>query len=99
MKKLTESKAYADRKGAAFGIAGIVNGLGIPCLKKNGVMERLGEFVKDTQNARAREGALLAVCLFLVRRLFRAVLSYSTGRSKSGAPCKSYLLVVQIRLV
>ena len=59
--QLLESKSYALRKGAAYGIAGVVKGLGIPSLKQFGVMQALKSAVEDRKNYRHREGALFAV--------------------------------------
>ena len=58
------SPSYASRRGAAFGLAGVVKGLGIPSLKQHGVMVKLQEAVEDKGKgeavANAREGALQA---------------------------------------
>ena len=39
-------ESYAERRGAAFGLAGVVKGLGIPTLKALGIMTRLQEAVE-----------------------------------------------------
>lgn len=39
--KLTKRKAYGDRRGAAYGLAGVVKGLGISSLKNYGLMNDL----------------------------------------------------------
>ena len=61
---LKETPSYASRRGAAFGLAGIVKGLGIPSLKQHGVMGSLQAMVEDKgkgeQVSNAREGALNA---------------------------------------
>ena len=61
---LTTSPSYAERRGAAFGISGLVKGLGIPSLKQHGVMATLQAAVenkgKGDQVSNAREGALQA---------------------------------------
>ena len=61
---LTKSPSYAERRGAAFGLAGVVKGLGIPSLKQHGVMTALQAIVeskaKGEQESNAREGALQA---------------------------------------
>jgi hypothetical protein len=63
-KTLTTTPSYAERRGAAFGLAGVVKGLGIPSLKQHGVMTALQAAVeskaKGEQAADAREGALHA---------------------------------------
>ena len=38
-----KSEKYGERRGAAFGLAGVVKGFGIPCLKKYGVVIKLQE--------------------------------------------------------
>ncbi|KAF3790933.1 eIF-2-alpha kinase activator [Nymphaea thermarum] len=57
--KLMHSDRYGDRRGAAFGLAGIVKGLGIPSLKKFGIVSVLREGMEDRNSAKSREGALL----------------------------------------
>lgn len=49
-------KAYGDRRGAAFGLAGVVKGLGLSALKGRGIMEALKAGVDDKSNIHAREG-------------------------------------------
>ena len=58
--KLQESTSYSQRKGAAYGLAGLVKGLGIPTLKQHRVMQTLQEAIKDKKNYRHRESALFA---------------------------------------
>lgn len=58
--KLVESEKYGERKGAAYGLAGLIKGLGILSLKQLDVMSRLTEAIQDKKNPRAREGALFA---------------------------------------
>ena len=57
---MLESPNYSQRRGAAFGIAGLVKGLGIPTLKQLQIMQKLQEAVQDKKNYRHREGALFA---------------------------------------
>ena len=57
---LLESESYGERKGAAYGIAGIVKGLGILSLKQLGIMDTLTEAIQDKKNPNRREGALFA---------------------------------------
>ena len=57
---LLESDSYGERKGAAYGIAGIVKGLGILSLKQLGIMDALTEAIQDKKNPNHREGALFA---------------------------------------
>ena len=54
--QLLTSENYAERKGAAYGLAGIVKGLGILSLKQLDVMSTLSEALQDKKNPRNREG-------------------------------------------
>ena len=51
---------YGVRKGAAFGLAGLIKGLGMPALRQYGVMAELTKRVSDDKDVFAREGALFA---------------------------------------
>lgn len=53
---LLESDKYAERKGAAYGLAGLVKGLGILSLKQQDIMTTLTDAIQDKKNARRREG-------------------------------------------
>ncbi|KAL0979528.1 hypothetical protein UPYG_G00186210 [Umbra pygmaea] len=57
---LLESDKYAERKGAAYGLAGLVKGLGILALKQQDIMSTLTDAIQDKKNFRRREGALFA---------------------------------------
>ena len=56
---LLESDKYAERKGAAYGLAGLVKGLGILALKQQEIMSTLTEAIQDKKNFRRREGGCL----------------------------------------
>jgi hypothetical protein len=58
--RLSNGVSYGERKGAALGLAGIVVGLKLSCLKKYNILDTLEEFVKDKNNTKARQGALFA---------------------------------------
>ncbi|MQL85382.1 hypothetical protein Taro_017909, partial [Colocasia esculenta] len=58
--RLMKSDKYGERRGAAFGLAGVVKGFGISCLKKYSIMTVLREGLEDRASAKKREGALLA---------------------------------------
>ncbi|XP_038618375.1 eIF-2-alpha kinase activator GCN1 [Tachyglossus aculeatus] len=60
MQLLLESEKYAERKGAAYGLAGLVKGLGILSLKQQEMMTTLTDAIQDKKNFRRREGALFA---------------------------------------
>ncbi|KRF82708.1 stalled ribosome sensor GCN1 [Drosophila virilis] len=57
---LAKSDKYGERRGAAYGIAGIVKGLGILSLKQLDIMSKLTSYIQDKKNYRSREGALFA---------------------------------------
>lgn len=42
-----KSDKYGERRGAAFGLAGVVKGFGIPCLKKYGIAAAVREGLVD----------------------------------------------------
>eukprot|EP00163_Fabomonas_tropica_P034457 TRINITY_DN9545_c1_g1_i1.p1 TRINITY_DN9545_c1_g1~~TRINITY_DN9545_c1_g1_i1.p1 ORF type:complete len:1324 (+),score=415.97 TRINITY_DN9545_c1_g1_i1:307-4278(+) len=60
LKYLLEDEKFAVRKGAAYGLSGVVKGLGISALKKHNIMTALQEAAGDAKNPTAREGALFA---------------------------------------
>ncbi|XP_050410272.2 eIF-2-alpha kinase activator GCN1 [Patella vulgata] len=60
LKTLLESEKYAERRGAAYGLAGFVKGLGIMSLKQQNVMTTLTEAIQDKKDPVKREGALFA---------------------------------------
>ncbi|XP_041673562.1 eIF-2-alpha kinase activator GCN1 isoform X1 [Drosophila eugracilis] len=57
---LAKSDKYGERRGAAYGIAGIVKGLGILSLKQLDIMSKLTSYIQEKKNYRSREGALFA---------------------------------------
>ncbi|XP_053693190.1 eIF-2-alpha kinase activator GCN1 [Sabethes cyaneus] len=60
MQQLVKSEKYGVRRGAAYGIAGIVKGLGILSLKQLDIMTKLTNHIQDKKNYKCREGALFA---------------------------------------
>lgn len=58
MAALLEGETYGDRRGAAFGLAGMVKGLGISALKAYEVMTTLQAAAADKKNETRRQGAL-----------------------------------------
>jgi hypothetical protein len=60
--QLLESDSYAARKGAAYGLAGLIKGLGIVALKQLEIMSTLTEAIQDKKNSRRREGWQLLIC-------------------------------------
>lgn len=47
LNRLMKSDKYGERRGAAFGLAGVVKGFGISCLKKYGITTVLREGLED----------------------------------------------------
>merc|ERR1719400_2754779 len=67
---LLTTENFGERKGAAYGLAGLVKGLGILALKNLEIMPKLTEALQDKKNHRYREGALFAfemLCTMLGR--------------------------------
>lgn len=65
---LIHGKKYAERRGAAYGLAGVVKGRGLSALKEFDLIDKLREAAKDKDSFMSRQGALLAfesVDLFL----------------------------------
>lgn len=60
LQQLTKSENYGERRGAAYGIAGIVKGLGILSLKQMDIMPKLTAYIQEKKNYKSREGALFA---------------------------------------
>lgn len=61
MKVLLESNSYGERKGAAYGLASLVKGMGILALKQLDIMNQLTNAIQDKKNYKFREGALFAL--------------------------------------
>ncbi len=62
--------SFGERRGAAYGLAGFVKGLGILSLKQLDIMGKLTTAVTDKKQPKAREGALFAfemLCTMLGR--------------------------------
>eukprot|EP01132_Coremiostelium_polycephalum_P008022 gene8022-9867_t len=57
---LKNGSDYASRRGAAFGLAGAVKGLGISSLKNYDILNVLQGYVEDKKHPNARQGALFA---------------------------------------
>lgn len=58
--KLLNSKKYAARRGAAYGMAGLVHGKGISALREFRIMSTLSVAIENKKDVNNREGALLA---------------------------------------
>ncbi|KAF0910338.1 hypothetical protein E2562_001518, partial [Oryza meyeriana var. granulata] len=57
--RMMKCEKYGERRGAAFGLAGVVKGFGISSLKKYGIAATLRQGLEDRVSAKSREGALL----------------------------------------
>lgn len=58
--QLLNAKKYAARRGAAYGLAGIVHGAGLAALREFRIMLTLKSAVDDKKDVTHREGGLLA---------------------------------------
>lgn len=58
--QLLQSKKYAARRGAAYGLAGIVSGKGISALREYRVMSTLRNAIENKKDQNYRQGALFA---------------------------------------
>lgn len=61
MTVLLESENYGERKGAAYGLASLVKGMGILALKQLDIMNQLTTAIQNKKNHRHREGSLMAL--------------------------------------
>ncbi|KAI8144145.1 armadillo-type protein [Fennellomyces sp. T-0311] len=60
MDKLFNGEKYAHRRGAAYGLAGVVKGRGIAALKECDVMTTLKDAIENKKQYQSRQGALFA---------------------------------------
>ncbi|CAG8475625.1 4963_t:CDS:10 [Paraglomus occultum] len=60
MNELFHSEKYAHRRGAAYGLAGVVKGAGLAALKDCRIMAQLNEAVDNKKDYKCRQGALFA---------------------------------------
>ena len=70
--ELLNSKKYAARRGAAYGLAGAIKGIGVKAMKEFNVIERLKAAAEDKKNFEPRQGAVFAFETFsnILGRLF-----------------------------
>ena len=57
---LTTGAKYAGRRGAAYGLAGVIKGRGLSALKEYDLMEKLTEAAEDKGAYQSRQGAVFA---------------------------------------
>jgi hypothetical protein len=55
------AERYAERRGAAYGLAGAVKGRGIGSLKEFGIVGRIREAIEDKKDPNGRQGAVFAI--------------------------------------
>jgi hypothetical protein len=60
MDQLLNGSSYASRRGAAYGLAGLIQGTGIVALREYRIMLTLRSAIDNKKDAKHREGALLA---------------------------------------
>ena len=72
MSELLHSKQYATRRGAAYGLAGIVKGNGVSALKDHRILTSLKGATENKKDPNQRQGALFAFELLalLLGKLF-----------------------------
>ncbi|KAF2839489.1 translational activator [Patellaria atrata CBS 101060] len=72
MDELLKAKKYAARRGAAYGLAGIVKGKGLSALREFRIMSTLQGATENKKDVNQRQGAFLAYELFshILGRLF-----------------------------
>lgn len=62
---LLSSDNFGERKGAAYGLAGLVKGSGILALKQLEIMTALTNAVQNKKNAKEREGMRSILCTYI----------------------------------
>jgi hypothetical protein len=58
--ELFDGSKYASRRGAAYGLAGTIKGLGVGAMKEYDVINRLGTAAEDKKHFETRQGAMFA---------------------------------------
>ncbi|KAK2076339.1 hypothetical protein QBZ16_000864 [Prototheca wickerhamii] len=94
LKKCLGARQYAERRGAAFGLAGVVKGLGIGCLKALGIMDELRTAVggadgADSKNIPAAGVAAEEIMRNLSAQGVRLVLPALLGGLDEAAPWRT----------
>lgn len=57
---LTTGAKYASRRGAAYGLAGVVKGRGLTSLKEYDLIDKLKDAAEDKSAFQSRQGAVFA---------------------------------------
>lgn len=60
LRETIHAKKYAERRGAAYGLAGAIKGRGISAFKEFDIITRLEDAAEDKKDAEGREGAMFA---------------------------------------
>ncbi|KAK2778996.1 translational activator of GCN4 [Emmonsiellopsis sp. PD_33] len=70
--QLLKSKQYAARRGAAYGLAGIVGGKGVSTFREYRIMAHLSDALDNKKEPNQRQGAIMAFELFslILGRIF-----------------------------
>ena len=70
--QLVSAKQYASRRGAAYGVAGVVKGRGVAAIRQNRLMSTLRSAIENKKSADHRQGAMFAYELMslLLGRVF-----------------------------
>jgi len=66
MSLLLDSDNYGERRGAAYGLAGLTKGLGILALKQLDIMNTLTDAMQDKKNPKHREGSYVVRLWFIL---------------------------------
>ncbi|GAK66330.1 ARM repeat-containing protein [Moesziomyces antarcticus] len=71
-RELFDGPKYAGRRGAAYGLAGLVMGRGIGSIKEFDVMDKLADAFEDAKNPTRRQGVMFAyeTLTLTLKRLF-----------------------------
>lgn len=92
---LSTTEDYGERRGAAFGIAALVHGLGIVVMKDLELAATIKRMLSNKQNVKHRQGALF--CFEMLCRLEAILSSVFTltflallARLLSRTSCNSY---------
>lgn len=67
---LSSTEDYGERRGAAFGIAGLVSGLGMGVMKELELAKTIQKMISNKQNAKHRQGALFCIEMLCTYAIF-----------------------------
>lgn len=60
LRETLHAKKYAERRGAAYGLAGAIKGRGVTAFREFDIITRLSDAAEDKKDAEGREGAMFA---------------------------------------